>query len=261
MSYEHIYEIVREILEEGRPKAAKRRPSYYKGLGDSTASKRAAQFGKQSKMSHDDPRAYKPAAGDSKETTPSKWTKKFKDMYGEGEEVNEMLGNPPGGNFTGEGAGVDESDFPYAAAMAAVAGKKTFKFGGKEYPVKMSKDRAENIVDEMEAVKREIEEMAAIVDEILNESGVIEERMSKKTRASLKKKAEKSRAPLGALTQVYDKGLAAWRTGHRPGAGQHQWAMARVNSFLAGGPARKVDSTQWEKVKKHRKKRKGRKKK
>lgn len=221
MSHKTIREIVRETLEEGKPKAAKQRPSYYKGLGDSTASKRAAQFGKQSKMSHKNPRAYKPAAGDSKETKTSKWTKKFKDMYGEGDGVNEMLGNPPGGNFTGEGADMNESDFTYAAARAAVAGKKTFKFGGKEHPVKMSREKAEQIVDEMDAVKQEIDEMASIIDEILNEAEVIEEKMGKKTRTALKNKAKKSNAPLGALTQVYNKGLAAWRTGHRPGAGQH----------------------------------------
>lgn len=39
------------------------------------------------------------------------------------------------------------------------------------------------------------------------------------------------------LQKVYDKGLAAWSTGgHRPGASQHAWAMARVQSFILGGP-------------------------
>lgn len=39
------------------------------------------------------------------------------------------------------------------------------------------------------------------------------------------------------LKQVYDRGLAAWSTGgHRPGASQHGWAMARVQSFVLGGP-------------------------
>ena len=37
--------------------------------------------------------------------------------------------------------------------------------------------------------------------------------------------------PLGILRKVYNRGLAAYKTGHRPGASQHQWAMARVNSF------------------------------
>lgn len=43
--------------------------------------------------------------------------------------------------------------------------------------------------------------------------------------------------PRAVLKQVYDRGLAAWSTGgHRPGASQHGWAMARVQSFVLGGP-------------------------
>ena len=57
---------------------------------------------------------------------------------------------------------------------------------------------------------------------------------------------------MSALRTIYNKGLAAWKTGHRPGASQHAWAMARVNSVLTGGPARKTDKTQWEQIKKHR---------
>lgn len=41
--------------------------------------------------------------------------------------------------------------------------------------------------------------------------------------------------PLDILQRVYDKGLAAWRTGHRPGATQGQWAYARVYSFVVKG--------------------------
>ena len=50
--------------------------------------------------------------------------------------------------------------------------------------------------------------------------------------AGLKKKAEKSGMPYGILKKVYDRGMAAWRGGHRPGATQQQWAFARVNSFV-----------------------------
>ena len=50
--------------------------------------------------------------------------------------------------------------------------------------------------------------------------------------AGLKKKAEKSGMPYGILKKVYDRGMAAWRGGHRPGASQQQWAFARVNSFV-----------------------------
>ena len=37
------------------------------------------------------------------------------------------------------------------------------------------------------------------------------------------------------LQKVYDKGLAAWRVGHRPGVQQHQWATGRVYSFVTLG--------------------------
>ena len=48
----------------------------------------------------------------------------------------------------------------------------------------------------------------------------------------LQNKAEKSGMPYGILKKVYDRGMAAWKGGHRPGASQQQWAFARVNSFI-----------------------------
>lgn len=56
--------------------------------------------------------------------------------------------------------------------------------------------------------------------------------LSEKADAALKKKAEKSGMPLGILKKVYDRGVAAWRTGHRPGTTPQQWGLARVNSFV-----------------------------
>jgi hypothetical protein len=41
--------------------------------------------------------------------------------------------------------------------------------------------------------------------------------------------------PVGTLRTVYDRGMAAWRTGHRPGASQQAWGMARVHSFVLKG--------------------------
>lgn len=66
---------------------------------------------------------------------------------------------------------------------------------------------------------------------------------------TLKNKAKKSGISFSILKNVWRRGMAAWRTGHRPGVSQHQWAMARVNSFITGGPARKADSDLWEKHK------------
>jgi len=93
-----------------------------------------------------------------------------------------------------------------------------------------------------------------VLREFINEA-ILDEKKKRKgnnVTKALKNKAEKSGAPMSALRAIYNKGLAAWRTGHRPGASQHAWAMARVNSVLAGGPARKVDAAQWKQIQKHR---------
>jgi hypothetical protein len=52
------------------------------------------------------------------------------------------------------------------------------------------------------------------------------------TITAVKNKAEKSGMPYSVLKKVYDRGMAAWKGGHRPGATQQQWALARVNSFV-----------------------------
>ena len=50
--------------------------------------------------------------------------------------------------------------------------------------------------------------------------------------AAIKNKAEKTGMPYSILKQVYNRGMAAWKGGHRPGTTPQQWAMARVNSFV-----------------------------
>jgi hypothetical protein len=51
----------------------------------------------------------------------------------------------------------------------------------------------------------------------------------------LKNKSKDTGVPIGILRAVMRRGLAAWKSGHRPGAGQQQWGYARVNSFLTKG--------------------------
>jgi len=55
---------------------------------------------------------------------------------------------------------------------------------------------------------------------------------AKGTDTALKKKADKSGMPLGILRQVFNRGVAAWKSGHRPGTTAVQWGLARVNSFV-----------------------------
>ena len=79
-----------------------------------------------------------------------------------------------------------------------------------------------------------IEEAWNLAEEI-NESVALDE---EKSMEGLKKKAEKSGIPYGTLKKVFDRGVAAWRTGHRPGTTPQQWGYARVNSFITGGKTR-----------------------
>jgi hypothetical protein len=41
--------------------------------------------------------------------------------------------------------------------------------------------------------------------------------------------------PLKLVRKSYNRGMAAWRTGHRPGATQQQWGYARMYSMLTCG--------------------------
>ena len=52
---------------------------------------------------------------------------------------------------------------------------------------------------------------------------------------SIKERAKVTGVPEKYLQQVYNRGMAAWRTGHRPGASEHAWGMARVHSFAMHG--------------------------
>lgn len=52
----------------------------------------------------------------------------------------------------------------------------------------------------------------------------------------LKNKADETGVPIGIIRAVMRRGIAAWKTGHRPGTTSQQWGYARCNSFLTGQP-------------------------
>lgn len=56
--------------------------------------------------------------------------------------------------------------------------------------------------------------------------------LHEKATSALAKKADKSGISVGTLRKVYNRGVAAWKTGHRPGTTPQQWGMARVNAFI-----------------------------
>lgn len=60
------------------------------------------------------------------------------------------------------------------------------------------------------------------------------------SKEAVKNKAKETGIPYEILKQVYDRGIAAWRTSHRPGTTPHQWALARINSFATGGKTTKT---------------------
>ena len=102
--------------------------------------------------------------------------------------------------------------------MADELPKKDFKDRyGKEKGDSVRYATATNIVKKKEGIK----EMQKI-DE--NKKGI-------------QNKSEKSGIPYGILKQVYNRGMAAWKGGHRPGTTPQQWAMARVNAFITKGKA------------------------
>ena len=78
------------------------------------------------------------------------------------------------------------------------------------------------------------------LDKVVSE--MIDDVVSENT--GVRNKAKKTGMPYGILMKVYNRGMAAWRGGHRPGASQQQWAMARVNSFVtkSSGTWGKADS-------------------
>ena len=65
--------------------------------------------------------------------------------------------------------------------------------------------------------------------------------LSKSLQDTLKRKARLAQIPYGIIKQVYERGMAAWLTGSRPGIGMNQWAMARVNSFIRGSKKHDTD--------------------
>ena len=57
-------------------------------------------------------------------------------------------------------------------------------------------------------------------------------------------KSKKSGISVGTLKKVYDRGMAAWKTGHRPGTTPQQWGMARVNAFISKKKSGKLNHDQ-----------------
>jgi hypothetical protein len=180
-------------------------------LAKSTKQDRARHFEKGAKKDDDDSSAYEPAPGDAQaKTKPSKHTKKFKKMFGEDAVAAARL----------KANQADETDRQKDKHEREV--EKLKQKHEKENDKQKAEDEKEK---ENELMQKQREAQREEVE--LEEEGAADK--------SLKKKADKTGISVGILKQVYKRGVAAWRTGHRPGTTPEQWGHARVNSFITKG--------------------------
>jgi len=190
---------------------------YYKTLDKATKKKRANFFKNRPKQKKsDDDDDYRPAPGDKgAKTKPSTHTKKYKQMYGE-----DAPANATGTAVAGTG---DDSS---TIVMKKKKEKETMKDRLlRRFKIKETIDRT---VPDLERPKDDIKEKAKMMKSMALKANVnIDEAIK-----GLQNKAKKTGMPYSILKKVYDRGMAAWKGGHRPGTTQQQWAFARVNSFV-----------------------------
>ena len=179
---------------------------YYKGVPNDKKDDREAHFKRKAEKpgdGADKDSNYTDAPGDigkdgeRVKTKVSKHTKKYKDMFGEGNMWGQRITKKPHMLLDRNGKTKFDKRF------------KMYKPKNEEY---------EDISEELLSLIESTEEFSLE----LNEDPT----------ASLKKKAEKTGMPMGVLRQVYNRGVAAWKSGHRPGTTPEQWGHARVNSFV-----------------------------
>lgn len=239
---------------------------YHRGLSDDDVEDKEDQIKKQAKMDDDDPDAYKEMPGDEEarekgEVKKSKHTKSYDELYGD--ETDEALSD----HEKEKEVDYDElyKEYPYKRKKRARRKNESVVTeacwdGYKKVGMK-TKDgkQVPNCIPESELHVDEAVKLACIeCDEVntagkwkknkgfcpscktsssaVQESFINEEKLDASAEKGLKNKADDTGVPIGILRDVYRRGMAAWKSGHRPGAGQQQWAYARVNSFLTKQP-------------------------
>ena len=219
------------IVEREDPDVGDRKGSqpkdYYKGVAKSVKDDRARHFEKHSKMDDNNPAAYKKAPGDEgAKTKTSKHTKRFKQIFGEASCADTRVRKRP---------------------HMALEKNGTVKFD-KRFKIYRSKNE---INENAEELNEELVNLVMDLDSFIM-SEEFDALMESDPKEALKKKAEKSGISYGILKKVFDRGVAAWRTGHRPGTNPTQWGLARVNSFATKGKGTwgKADSDLAAKVRK-----------
>ena len=181
---------------------------YHSGLSKDTKQKRDAHF--KAKKSG-------PAPGDAEgKTKKSVHTKKYEKMFGK--EVSEMSHR-----FVFDKAAKLDKAEKLAQKFKLKADSETQ--GNYYYLAVDDGGNTNNFIKWLKATDSLHESI-----EELEEETVIVEKIE-----GLVNKSKKSGISYGILKKVYDRGLAAYKTGHRPGTTAPQWAFARVNSFITKG--------------------------
>ena len=258
---------------------------YGKEMKKSTKTARARHFEKGAKKSDDDPSAYKPAPGDkSSKTKPSKYTKdmkkKYPELYKEEVTSKELADLEKFGDRLLNKFDIDiEFTKHFADRMNDKRNKPSITVAELQRLFKkIARNKGKNIKKhgDSEAVLKDIQSdlnLPVVVDfkngefEVTNKT--IMRKKDFKTKdpvlryegfksfvnessadKSIEKKSKASGISASILKQVYKRGVAAWRTGHRPGTTPEQWGHARVNSFITGGKTRTTaDADLWKKHK------------
>ena len=170
---------------------------YHSGLSKSTKAARDAHFKKGAKMDDDNPAAYKPAPGDATaKTKPSKYTKKYKELFGEQDALD----------------------------RAQERIKREKEANKRRHDRQLDRARTQDARTGVRKASQDNRGVSSSVSEAYE--------LTEKSMDALKKKASKSGVSYGTLKKVYDRGVAAWRTGHRPGTTPQPWGYARVNAFI-----------------------------
>jgi nicotinic acid mononucleotide adenylyltransferase len=223
---------------------------YYKGVPKDKKDDREAHFKRNAEKPGDGPDKdsnYKPAPGDFKDgkrvkTKVSKHTKKYKQMYGESEEWVCGVCHADPCVCDGDNLQLHEMWGKYTTKRPHMLMDKDNK-PKFDKRFKMFKPKQVQEMNEFE-----LEDIVELME--LTEDYALE--LNEDPTASLKKKAEKTGMPMGILRKVYNRGVAAWKSGHRPGTTPEQWGHARVNSFVtkSSGTWGKADSDLAAKVRK-----------
>ena len=255
------------MKEDVLPEVPGKQPAgYFKGIEKDKKASRARQFKRQAKMPDDDPSAYKPAPGDEDaKTKPSKYTKKYQQMFEEKDQL------------TYDGKTTKHFDM---CPLAVKAFQKNIDDGASGKQLNAAIQAVDNylgiekqLTNKGSATKQDYEKMKRAVDvakSMIDKAGLdghtyhsghlsavkdlltadLQEQYLEEKIKAVETKSKETGIPYSILKDVYDRGMAAWKSGHRPGTTPQQWALARINSFATGGKTQKTaDKDLWDKYK------------